>query len=45
MIQSASFLASMMDSIMVGIPNMPALDKAVFTKYRDQFIKAAQILA
>lgn len=45
MIQGANFMASIMDAMINGIPDMTAMDKAVFTKYRDNFIKAAQILA
>ena len=45
MAQGANFMASIMDAMINGIPNMPASDMAVFIRYRDNFIKAGQILA
>ena len=45
MAQGANFMASIMDTMINGIPNMPSSDRAVFVRYRDNFIKASQILA
>ena len=45
MVQGANFMASIMDAMINGIPNMPSSDRAVFVRYRDNFIKASQILA
>jgi hypothetical protein len=38
-------MVGVLDAMLVGIPDMTPNDRAVFTKYRDQFIKTGQLLS